>query len=389
MKFLEQLLETLSGSIGVELPTTVGAVILIIIGWIIARILRAATLKLLSRTKIDHKLGGDKVRLSQFISRLVFLLVMAFTFMIALEKLGMESVLDPIKNVLNEFLLFLPNLIGAGLVGYIGYILANTVADLVKISAGGLKNLALKNGVNPDWDIPGLLGRIVFILLFVPLLIAAFNILGLESISEPATKVLNSVFDAIPRILVALVILILFFFGGRFISKNLEELLKKAKLDQIIRQMGVEHMFGNTQIASFLSSIVFYFIMIMGLLTAVEKLEFAQITQILQSITAVSGKILYGLVIVLIGNWISILVYKGVSKNQASALFAAILRSVVLAIFLAIGLQAMGMADEIIQMAFGIILGTVAITIILSFGLGGRVAAGKQMEQILKKLNGE
>ena len=165
--------------------------------------------------------------------------------------------------------------------------------------------------------------------------------------------------------------------------------MKKAKLDQIIRQMGVEHMFGNTQIASFLSSIVFYFIMIMGLLTAVEKLEFAQITQILQSITAVSGKILYGLVIVLIGNWISILVYKGVSKNQASALFAAILRSVVLAIFLAIGLQAMGMADEIIQMAFGIILGTVAITIILSFGLGGRVAAGKQMEQILKKLNGE
>ena len=47
----------------------------------------------------------------------------------------------------------------------------------------------------------------------------------------------------------------------------------------------------------------------------------------------------------------------------------------------------MGIADEIINLAFGISLGTVALTIILSFGLGGREAAAKQMAKILEKFN--
>jgi len=59
----------------------------------------------------------------------------------------------------------------------------------------------------------------------------------------------------------------------------------------------------------------------------------------------------------------------------------------ILSIFLAIGLRTMGIADEIINLAFGITLGTVALTIILSFGLGGREAAGKQMDKILNKFN--
>lgn len=38
-------------------------------------------------------------------------------------------------------------------------------------------------------------------------------------------------------------------------------------------------------------------------------------------------------------------------------------------------------------MSFGITLGTIAVTIALSFGLGGREAASKQMERILNKFN--
>lgn len=47
----------------------------------------------------------------------------------------------------------------------------------------------------------------------------------------------------------------------------------------------------------------------------------------------------------------------------------------------------MGIADEIVNLTFGITLGTIALTVVLSFGLGGREAAGKQMARILEKLN--
>ena len=59
----------------------------------------------------------------------------------------------------------------------------------------------------------------------------------------------------------------------------------------------------------------------------------------------------------------------------------------IIAIFLAIGLSTMGIADEIINLAFGLTLGTIALTVVLSFGLGGREAAGEQMKKILHKFN--
>jgi len=50
------------------------------------------------------------------------------------------------------------------------------------------------------------------------------------------------------------------------------------------------------------------------------------------------------------------------------------------------GLRAMGIADDIVNLAFGLTLGAVAIAFALSFGLGGREAAGRQMEHWFSKL---
>ena len=52
---------------------------------------------------------------------------------------------------------------------------------------------------------------------------------------------------------------------------------------------------------------------------------------------------------------------------------------------LAMGLRSMGIADDIVNLAFAFNLGAVAVAVALAFGLGGREAAGKQMEYILKK----
>jgi hypothetical protein len=53
---------------------------------------------------------------------------------------------------------------------------------------------------------------------------------------------------------------------------------------------------------------------------------------------------------------------------------------------IAMGLRAMGIADEIVNLAFGLTLGAVAVAVALSFGLGGREAAGRQMEHWLSRL---
>ncbi|KPM31536.1 Hypothetical protein I595_2023 [Croceitalea dokdonensis DOKDO 023] len=389
MEYLENMMSSISGSVGEFMPATIGAILILVIGWFVAGILKRLTSKLIKKTGIDDRMKSDKVTLSKFIGKLIYFLAMIFVFMLALEKLGMQSVLDPVKNLLDGFLAFIPNIIGAGLVGYIGYMLASVVAELVGMSSGTIQKFVPKLGISEDFDVIGVLKKIVFIFIFIPLLISALNILNMDAISVPATSILTQFFDAIPKVLLAVFILILFVIGGRFLSQMVKDILEKMNLNQVAEKMHLHHMAGDTNLPKAIGNIVYFFIVIFGLMTAIEKLEFAQLTEVLTTITHLSGKILFGLVIIMIGNWVSVLAKNTFSKNENNAFVASIIRTAILAIFLAMGLKTIGMADDIINLAFGITLGTIAITVALSFGLGGRSAAGKQMERILDKFSGK
>ncbi|WP_346881450.1 mechanosensitive ion channel [uncultured Algibacter sp.] len=389
MDYLSKLLDNLSQSIGGNLSSAISALLIIIIGWFVANILKRLITKLIKKTGIDEKLNNPKISLSNFISKLIYFLVMIFVFILALEKLGMSNVLDPVKNMLNGFTSFLPNIIGAGLVGYIGYMLATIISELVELSGNSIKNLAPKLRLPENINLVTIIKKIVFIFIFIPLLISAFNILNMDSISEPATTMLKDFFSAIPKILVAACILIIFIVGGRFLSELVKDLLNSMNLNNFVSKSGLDEITGNSNMAKIVGNIVYFFIILFGITTAVEKLEFGKLSEILYTITNYSGKILFGLVILGIGNWISRVAAANFSKNKDNAFVASIIKIAVIAIFLAIGLKTMGIADGIINLAFGISLGTVALTIILSFGLGGREAAGKQMDKILNKFNKE
>ena len=387
MDYLSNVLEQLSQSIGGNLSSALSALIIIIIGWFIAGLLKRVIFKLLSKTGIDNKMKNSKIGISGFISKLVYFLVMIFVFTLALEKLGMSSVLDPLKNMLDEFTGFIPNIIGAGLVCYIGYMLATIVSELVELSGDSIQKLTPKLKLPENIDIVNVIKKIVFIFIFIPLLISAFNILNMDAISEPATTMLKDFFSAIPKVILAAVIIILFVVGGRFLSELIKDLLNSMNLNNFFNKAGLGAVTGNTNLVSIIGNLVYYFIILFGLTTAVDKLEFGYLTDILYTITNYSGKIIFGLVILAIGNWIASVAANNFAKNDDNAFVASIIRIAIIAIFLAIGLRTMGLADEIINLAFGISLGTVALTIILSFGLGGREAAGKQMDKILNKFN--
>ncbi|GAB1855584.1 hypothetical protein MHTCC0001_04180 [Flavobacteriaceae bacterium MHTCC 0001] len=387
MDYLSKVLNSVSLTLGSKLTNALLALLIIIVGWFVAGFLKRLTSRLIHKTGIDEKLKNSKISLSKFISKLIYFLVMIFVFMLALEKLGMSNVLDPLKNMLNDFTGFLPNIIGAGLVCYIGYMLATIVSELIGFSGDSIQKLVPKLKLPENINVVSIIKKVVFIFIFIPLLISAFNILNMESISNPATHMLQDFFSAIPRIIVAALILILFAVGGRFLSELLKDLLNSMNLNNFFNKMGLEAVIGSANIVSVISSLVYFFIMLFGLTTAVEKLEFSYLSEILYTVTNYSGKILFGLAILIVGNWLSNIAANSISKKETNAFVGSIVRVAVIAIFLAIGLRAMGIADDIINLAFGISLGTVALTVILSFGLGGRAAAGKQMEKILDKFN--
>jgi len=373
----------LTGSLG----GPIGAILIIIIGWFVAGILKGLVKKLVSKTGVDKRLKNKKVNLATLISKLVYYLVMIFVFMLALEKLGLTSVLEPVKELLNGFTAYIPNIIGAGLVGYIAYMLATIVSELVGLSGDTIQSLAPKLRLPENIDVVDILKKVVFIFIFIPLLIVALNILNFDAISVPASEMLQSFFEAIPKVLVAAVIMIITVIGGRFLSGLLKDLLDSLNLNQVLSKAGLDSILGKTNVESLISNIVYAFIVLFGLMTAIDKLEFAKLSEIMHTVIELGGNVLFGLVILAIGNWVANLASSAFLKSDDNTFVASIIKIAILAIFLAIGLRRMGIADDIINLAFGITLGAVALTVVLSFGLGGREAAGKQMAKILDKFN--
>jgi hypothetical protein len=124
---------------------------------------------------------------------------------------------------------------------------------------------------------------------------------------------------------------------------------------------------------------------------AADILGLQQVSDMVQRFLGFGSQVLLGTVIIAIGLWIANFAHRAVAGlgGSNSVFLAGLARFTILAMVLAMGLRAMGIADDIVDLAFGLTLGAVAVAVALSFGLGGREAAGKQMAIWLARLRGE
>jgi hypothetical protein len=77
------------------------------------------------------------------------------------------------------------------------------------------------------------------------------------------------------------------------------------------------------------------------------------------------------------------------ASSEFSGLFAQVARIAIIALVLAMGLRAMGIADDIVNLGFGFTFGAVAVAVALAFGLGGRDAAGRHLDHWLSRLRND
>ena len=151
------------------------------------------------------------------------------------------------------------------------------------------------------------------------------------------------------------------------------------------QKLGIANMVGNNSIAKVIGNLAFFFILFTGIIAGVDRLGLGSVSTILNDILGITGRVAFGGAILMAGFWIANLAHDTLAKSDPS--MATIARIAVLAIFLAFGLSTMGIADNIVNLAFGLTLGAAAVAFALAFGLGGREAAGKQMEKFFDNFN--
>lgn len=383
---LENFLGTFTGG---GLQTILTVLIIFLIGWIIARIVRGVIKRLLAKTNWDEKLVGDNSgkQANSFFANLGYYLIMLFTLLLILEKIGMNSALTPLKGMLSQFGAAVPKVLMAGVIGYVGYMLAKIVSSLINLGGGAVDNWATKAGFADTNQIVGILQKVVFAVILIPFIIQALAALDMEAISGPATNLLNNFMGMFGNILVAAAILFLFVWGGKFVANFLRDLFVSLKFDDLSTKMGLGNMIGEGQsVSKIASNLIYFFIVFFGVITAVDVLGLDKLSGIFNQLLSMTGQILFGLVILVVGNYISKLIYDAMMKADNNHFIANIVRWASLALFVAIALRQMGVANDIVELAFGAIVMAVAVVIALAYGLGGREAAGEHFREIIGKL---
>jgi uncharacterized membrane protein YedE/YeeE len=74
------------------------------------------------------------------------------------------------------------------------------------------------------------------------------------------------------------------------------------------------------------------------------------------------------------------------SGVRNSSILATFARYAILLLALTMALRQMGVAEDIITLAFGLLLGSVAVAAAIAFGWGGRELAQRQLQQLDENL---
>ncbi|WP_288424347.1 mechanosensitive ion channel [uncultured Acinetobacter sp.] len=379
----------------VFVPNLIAAAVVALVGWIIARLVRAGFSNVLARTQLDEKLSSEVgVRpLSENIADIVYWLILLLFLPIVLSILGLTGLLLPVQNMLNDAVGYLPNIFIAGVIVFVGYILAKIVRGIVEglVNSIGLQQQAQKIGLFKQSNLGRVLGSFVFALVMITALIVAFEALGIETISQPATSMLNEIMYAIPNIIAAGLILIIAYVVSRFIANLVQDILAGTGVDDIPAKFDLQRFLGSTKVSHVVAVLIVFFTMLFALSEAANRLGFEQISNLIAMFIAFGANILLGAVILVIGFWLANIVANVVQRGEynSSRWLGNLVRVLIMGLVLAMGLRAMGIADSIVNLAFGLTLGAVAVAFALAFGLGGRQPAERVLTDLIDKVKAE
>jgi hypothetical protein len=386
-------------------PKILIAILILVATWIVARVVKWALQKAIDRTPAlkKHVTGTPEETVGHQLGVIAKLIIWLVGIMAALTYLGVGQILAPINALTLEIFNFLPRLIGFGLILFVGYVVARIVQRLVEtvLIAANVDGLLARIGIGemvgtrrtdpaavPPGTTPGATrasiaraaGVLVFAVIIIQIAIAALQVLGIEAISGPAIDMLTQIYAALPRILAAALWIGIAFIIARFLKTIIEAILPPTGFDDAVRSTGV--LPPNASPSRIVANIAMIAIILAASVEAANQLGGGTIAIFLAQVTELGGKVIFGTLIIVVGIFLARIIANLVGSGTGEGGFAqTIVRYAIIALFTAIGLTFMGLADQIVILAFGLILGSAAVATALAFGLGGRDAAASILER--------
>lgn len=378
-------------------PRLIAALVLFLIAWVVASVLRMLVTKALGASKIDEKLAQEvseakekKVSLVKPLGEAVYWVTLALFLPAILDALALEGPLEPVTAMFNRIMEFVPNLFAASLILLGGWLIARIVQRIASnvLAAAGLDALSERVGlaaVLGKQKLSNLVGLVIYVLILIPALIASLNALAMDAITRPASEMLEKILAALPNIFGAFLVIAIAYVVGRVISTLVANLLRGAGFNAILSRLGVgrEVTEGKATPSEVVGYIALVTILLFASIEAARLLGFDLMADLVSKFMVFAGHLVVGIIIFGIGLFVANLAAQTIqtSGHGQAAWLALAARVAIILLAAAMALRHMELANEIINIAFGLLLGAVAVAVALAFGLGGREIAARSLQE--------
>lgn len=378
-----------------NLPNFLFAILLLIIavalGMLAKNLVIKASRKLKFAQKLDNNTSKD-TNIMELFGNLALILVILLFLPSILERLGLNSITNPISGFLTSIISYLPRLIGAGLILAVGIFLSKIVKELLDalLKKSGIDNYQRKLGLKTTestMNISTVLANVAYFLILIPIVIAALNTLNIAAISGPAVAILNSILGMLPKILGAIIVIVIGVLIAKVVAGLLYSLISGSGLNEKVAEVTEDNTAYKFDLAKIVSEIVRAVIIAIVTVEALNILNLAVLNRVGAAIVAFLPNVIVAAIAVIGAHFLGSIAKKFFRENLSNNRTAGIIAYwVIMSFAILYSLTTLGIGTQFIMPVFLAIVISTAVASALAFGLGGKEFAAKTLDRLDKTI---
>lgn len=207
---------------------------------------------------------------------------------------------------------------------------------------------------------------------------------------DPIRETLHQIAAFLPRLLLAIVLLIIGWLVARAVRFAIVKALRAVNFGVVTEKAGIDHFLqqGGTDIDTIrvLGAMFYWLVLLAALMIAFNTLELAYVTDLIGRIVLFVPRVMVAIVILVFGVYFARFVgaalatYLRNAEVAEAGMMGRLAVYAIVAFVVMIALDQLGLGD-IIRQTFLILVAAVALALALAFGLGGRQRAGELLER--------
>jgi hypothetical protein len=212
-------------------------------------------------------------------------------------------------------------------------------------------------------------------------------------IGDSVQRFSDQFFEWLPRLIGAIVILVIFYLIAKAVGRLIERALPKTGIDRAVHsgKYGeyVARYASGLRPSAVIAAIAFWFIFLTGILLALSTLGIAALNNAIAAVVGYLPNVVAAILILVVAIAIAGVVGGAIAKLMGDTALGKIAATVVpvlvitVAVFMA--LVQLEIATQIVVGMFYIVLGGIVLAAALAFGLGGRNAAQRLLDGAYEK----